>query len=45
MSKQIAVRLPDELVLTRELVRRIGLLLDSREPALTDAIRAAFDLD
>lgn len=30
---------------TRALGRQIGLLLDGQEPALSEAIRAAFDLD
>lgn len=30
---------------TAALGRQIGLLLDAQEPALSDAIRAAFDLD
>lgn len=30
---------------TTALGRQIGLLLDAQEPALSDAIRAAFDLD
>lgn len=30
---------------TTALGRQIGILLDAQEPALSDAIRAAFDLD